>query len=61
MTHAIHDFSAKLRQPSVAPTLAAHVQWQKDHRRAAADGANSPRSTPTTSATLRRKAVTRSG
>ena len=29
MKHAIHDFSAKLRQPSVAPTLQAYVEWRR--------------------------------
>ena len=29
MKHAIHDFSAKLRQPSVAPTLDAYVGWRR--------------------------------
>lgn len=29
MKHAIHDFSGKLRQPSVAPTLQTYVDWRR--------------------------------
>lgn len=29
MSHAIHDFSAKIRQPSVVPTLEAYVGWRR--------------------------------
>lgn len=42
MTHAIHDFAAKLRQPSVAPTLEAYVQWRRDVRAAEASGDTPP-------------------
>jgi wyosine [tRNA(Phe)-imidazoG37] synthetase (radical SAM superfamily) len=42
VTHAIHDFSAKLRQPSVAPTLESYVQWQKARRRAQDEGEPAP-------------------
>ncbi|MEZ6015699.1 MAG: radical SAM protein [Planctomycetota bacterium] len=34
MTHSIHDFAAKLRHPSVAPTLEAYVRWRRGVRRA---------------------------
>lgn len=34
MTHAIHDFARKLKQPSVAPTLSAYVEWRREVRRA---------------------------
>ncbi|MEM9379776.1 MAG: radical SAM protein [Planctomycetota bacterium] len=29
MKHSIHDFSAKLRQPSVLPTLRTYVDWRR--------------------------------
>ena len=34
MKHSIHDFSAKLRQPSVAPTLQAYIDWRRAVRAA---------------------------
>lgn len=46
MTHAIHDFSAKLRQPSVAPTLQAYVGWRRAVEAARADGAPEPAMPP---------------
>ena len=42
MKHAIHDFSAKLRQPSVAPTLQAYVEWRRAVGAARADDAPEP-------------------
>ncbi len=42
MTHAIHDFAAKLRQPSVAPSVAAYVQWRRGVRRADELGVEHP-------------------
>ncbi|MEM9800143.1 MAG: radical SAM protein [Planctomycetota bacterium] len=40
--HAIHDFSAKLRQPSVAPTLDAYVAWRRAVLAAERDGEPPP-------------------
>jgi wyosine [tRNA(Phe)-imidazoG37] synthetase (radical SAM superfamily) len=40
--HAIHDFRGKLRQPAVAPTLAAYVAWRRDLAKARAQGAPEP-------------------
>lgn len=37
MTEAIHDFSAKLRQPSLREHLHAYLRWRKDLRRARAE------------------------
>ena len=36
MSHAIHDFTAKLRQPAVIDTVNAYVRWRRrlDHARA---------------------------
>jgi wyosine [tRNA(Phe)-imidazoG37] synthetase (radical SAM superfamily) len=42
VTHAIHDFSGKLRQPSVAPNLAAYVAWRRALRAARARGEPDP-------------------
>lgn len=42
MTHAIHDFTAKLRQPAVAPALEAYVRWRRAVRRAAEAGEPPP-------------------
>lgn len=42
MKHAIHNFSAKLRQPSVAPTLQAYIDWRRAVRDARASGASEP-------------------
>ena len=40
--HSIHDFSAKLRQPSAAPTVEAYVEWRRAVRAARASGAEAP-------------------
>ncbi len=42
MTHAIHDFSAKLRQPSVLPQVRAYVAWRRELARARAEGRPDP-------------------
>ncbi|QDV05700.1 molybdenum cofactor biosynthesis protein A [Planctomycetes bacterium Poly30] len=42
MKHAIHNFSAKLRQPSVAPTLQAYIDWRRAVRAAREHGAEEP-------------------
>lgn len=42
MTHAIHDFSGKLRQPSVLPTLETYVSWRRAVRAARAAGDPAP-------------------
>ncbi len=42
MTHAIHDFSAKLRQPSVLPSVTAYVEWRRALARARASGRPDP-------------------
>ena len=42
MTHAIHDFSAKLRQPAVIDGLREYVDWRKAVRAAQASGAAAP-------------------
>jgi pyruvate-formate lyase-activating enzyme len=42
LTHAIHDFAAKLRQPSAAPALEAYVRWRRGVRRADELGAARP-------------------
>ena len=42
MKHAIHDFSAKLRQPSVAPTLQAYIDWRRAVKAARAAGTPEP-------------------
>ena len=42
MTHGIHDFSAKLRQPALAPRLEQYVQWRRAVRRAESDGGSPP-------------------
>ncbi len=42
MTHAIHDFSAKLRQPDVVDHLREYVEWRKLVRQAEADGSAAP-------------------
>ena len=38
MTHSIHDFTGKLRQPSIAPHVDAYVQWQRAVREARSRG-----------------------
>ena len=42
MTEAIHDFTGKLRQPSLHRHLEAYVRWRKELRRARADGRPDP-------------------
>lgn len=42
MTHAIHDFSAKLRQPEVVDHLRTYVEWRKLVREAEANGTEAP-------------------
>ena len=42
MTHAIHDFSAKLRQPSVVEGLREYVDWRKSVNTAKAEGTEEP-------------------
>ena len=39
---AIHDFTAKLRQPDVLPTVVEYVEWRRDLERARADGLPDP-------------------
>jgi pyruvate-formate lyase-activating enzyme len=40
--HAIHDFTAKLRQPSLAPQLTAYVEWRRALARARIAGEPDP-------------------
>ncbi len=40
--HAIHDFTAKLRQPSLAPNLEIYVAWRRELARARAAGEADP-------------------
>ncbi|MEM1450222.1 MAG: radical SAM protein [Planctomycetota bacterium] len=42
MKHSIHDFSAKLRQPSVLPTLTTYVEWRRAVEEARAAGTEPP-------------------
>ena len=42
MTESIHDFTAKLRQPSLREHLTAYVRWRKDLARARAHGQPDP-------------------
>jgi hypothetical protein len=42
MSHSIHDFSAKLRQPAVLPGVQAYVDWRRAVRRARARGEPDP-------------------
>ncbi len=46
MTEAIHDFTAKLRQPSVRGTVEAYVRWRKDLAKARAAGEPDPTPPP---------------
>jgi sulfatase maturation enzyme AslB (radical SAM superfamily) len=43
VTEAIHDFTAKLRQPSVRGTVEAYVRWRKDLAKARASGQPDPK------------------
>ena len=42
MKHSIHDFTAKLRQPSVAPVVEAYIDWRREVRAARESGAAEP-------------------
>ena len=42
MPHSIHDFTAKLRQPSLVPQLERYVRWRKELARARAAGEPDP-------------------
>ncbi|MDH3519397.1 MAG: radical SAM protein [Myxococcales bacterium] len=42
MTESIHDFTAKLRQPSLLDHVERYVRWRKDLRRARAEGRPAP-------------------
>ncbi|MDP7061984.1 MAG: radical SAM protein [Planctomycetota bacterium] len=39
---AMHDFSAKLRQPSAIPVVQKYLQWQREVRAAAVEGVTAP-------------------
>ncbi len=43
MSHSIHDFTAKLRQPGVLASLETYVQWRKDVAQAEAGGQPAPK------------------
>ena len=42
MTEAIHDFTAKLRQPSLREHVSAYLQWRRELLRARAEGRPDP-------------------
>jgi len=42
LTHAIHDFTGKLRQPSVSPLVQEYVTWRRAVARARAAGEDEP-------------------
>jgi hypothetical protein len=42
LTEAIHDFTAKLRQPSLREHVAAYLRWRRDLVRARAEGRPDP-------------------
>jgi pyruvate-formate lyase-activating enzyme len=42
VTHAIHDFTAKLRQPAIAPQVEEYVRWRRALSQARADGRPPP-------------------
>jgi len=46
MSHAIHDFTGKLRQPSLLPTVQAYVNWRRAVREARAKGEPDPELPP---------------
>jgi MoaA/NifB/PqqE/SkfB family radical SAM enzyme len=46
VTEAIHDFTAKLRQPSLREHLAAYLRWRRDLRVARASGRPDPAPPP---------------
>ena len=43
MTEPIHDFTAKLRQPSLVDAVGSYVRWRRALARARATGAEEPR------------------
>jgi pyruvate-formate lyase-activating enzyme len=43
MSHSIHDFTAKLRQPSLAPHVREYVEWRRAMARARAQGEPEPK------------------
>jgi sulfatase maturation enzyme AslB (radical SAM superfamily) len=46
VTEAIHDFTAKLRQPSLREHLTSYVRWRRDLRRARESGRPDPAPPP---------------
>jgi radical SAM family protein len=46
MSHAIHDFSAKLRQPSVWPGVRDYIAWRREVEAARAAGTAAPDAPP---------------
>lgn len=42
MSHAIHDFTAKLRQPAVLPGVLDYVRWRRDVEQARKEGRDLP-------------------
>jgi organic radical activating enzyme len=42
MSHAIHDFTAKLRQPAVLPGVLDYVRWRRSVEAARQDGSPAP-------------------
>ena len=46
MSHAIHDFTAKLRQPQVIGSLETYIQWRKDMAEARTAGEPAPEAPP---------------
>jgi hypothetical protein len=42
VTEAIHDFTGKLRQPSLREHLSAYLRWRRDLRSARASGRPDP-------------------
>ena len=46
MTHAVHDFTAKLRQPAVLEQVRAYVQWRRAVEHARTTGAPLPPAPP---------------
>jgi organic radical activating enzyme len=46
MSHAIHDFTAKLRQPAVWPGVLDYVKWRRSVEKARAEGRAAPDAPP---------------
>ncbi len=46
MSHAIHDFTAKLRQPAVWPGVLDYVKWRRSVEAARAEGRPAPEAPP---------------